>query len=131
MVLAFAVLLGFFPAMAAGGARWLALRFPHLQGRYRRLVLLALAWTVTEWLRGHVFTGYPWNPLGHVWAFSTPLLQGAALVGIYGLGTLTFLVLAAPAAGWRALGVAAVVVGLSGIVGLEVMGPVSTASGRP
>ena len=48
------------------------------------------------------FTGYPWNPLGHVWAFATPLLQGAALVGVYGLGTLTFIVLAAPTAGWRA-----------------------------
>ena len=45
----------------------------------------------TEWLRGHVFTGYPWNPLGHVWAFATPLLQGAALFGVYGLGTFTFL----------------------------------------
>ena len=59
---------------------------PHLAGRYRRLILLALAWTVAEWVRGHLFTGYPWNPLGHVWAFATPLLQGAALFGVYGLG---------------------------------------------
>ena len=73
---------------AAGG--------PALGGRYRRLILLAIAWTVAEWLRGHVFTGYPWNPLGHVWAFATPLVQGAALFGVYGLGAFTFLVLAAP-----------------------------------
>ena len=31
-----------------------------------------------------------------------PCCRGAALVGVYGLGTLTFIVLAAPAAGWRA-----------------------------
>jgi apolipoprotein N-acyltransferase len=48
------------------------------------LILLAIAWTATEWLRGHIFTGYPWNPLAHVWAFATPLLQGASLVGVYG-----------------------------------------------
>ncbi len=35
------------------------------------------------------------------WAFATPLLQGAALFGVYGLGMLTFLVLAAPT-GWLA-----------------------------
>ena len=95
------------PACRAG---W-SMRWPGLGGRYRRLILLAIAWTVAEWLRGHLFTGYPWNPLGHVWAFATPLLQGAALFGVYGLGTLTFLVLAAPTAGWRASLAALVAVG--------------------
>jgi apolipoprotein N-acyltransferase len=102
IVTGLAVVLGFFPGLAAAAARWLALRRPYLGGRYRRLVLLAVCWTAAEWLRGHVFTGYPWNPLGHVWALATALLQGASLFGVYGLGTFTFLVLAAPAAGWRA-----------------------------
>ena len=35
-------------------------------------VVLAIAWTGAEWLRGHVFTGYPWNPLGHVWRLPRP-----------------------------------------------------------
>ena len=86
-VLGLAVVLGVFPGAAAWATKMLVLRWPHLGGRYRRLVLLAIAWTATEWLRGHIFTGYPWNPLGHVWAFATPLLQGASLVGVYGLGT--------------------------------------------
>jgi apolipoprotein N-acyltransferase len=102
IVAGLAVLLGFFPGLAAGVTRWLIGRWPALGGRYRRLILLAIAWTMGEWLRGHLFTGYAWNPLGHVWAFATPLLQTAALFGVYGLGTLTFLVLAAPTAGWRA-----------------------------
>ena len=91
IVAGLAAILGFFPGLAAGAARWAALRWPALAGRYRRLILLAIAWTVAEWLRGHVFTGYPWNPLGHVWAFAAPLLQGAALFGVYGLGAFTFL----------------------------------------
>ena len=64
IVLGLAAILGFFPGAAAAAARWAVLRWPALGGRYRRLILLAIAWTVAEWLRGHVFTGYPWNPLG-------------------------------------------------------------------
>jgi apolipoprotein N-acyltransferase len=130
-VLGLAVVLGVFPAMTAGGARWLALRWPHLGGRYRRLVMLAILWTATEWLRGHVFTGYAWNPLGHVWAFAPALLQGAAVIGVWGLGTLTFAVLAAPAAGWRATTAALGIVGVAGAVGLAVMPPTDTGAEGP
>ena len=76
---------------------------------------------MTEWLRAHLFTGYAWNPLGHVWAFAAPLLQSAALFGVYGLGTLTFLVLAAPTAGWRAAIAALVALGVAGFAGQSVM----------
>src|SRR4029453_4232243 len=101
IVAGLSVLLGFFPGLAAWASRRIIDRWRSLAGRYSRLVVLAIAWTVAEWLRGHIFTGYPWNPLAHVWGFATPLLQGAALFGVYGLGMLTFLVLAAPTAGWR------------------------------
>lgn len=131
IVLGLAVVLGFFPAMAAGGARWAALRWPYLGGRYRRLLLLAIAWTVAEWLRGHVFTGYPWNPLGHVWTFASPLLQGAALFGVYGLGTLSFLVLAAPAAGWRAAFAGLAAVGIAGAAGVAIMPAVGDGGAGP
>ena len=127
-----AVVLGFFPGLAAGLARWTVDRWPAVGGRYARLVVLALAWTGAEWLRGHVFTGYPWNPLAHVWAFATPLLQGAALVGVYGLGTITFLVLAAPVAGRRAALVALGVLALGAGAGALAMGEaVDNAEGRP
>jgi apolipoprotein N-acyltransferase len=118
-----AVLLGFYPGLAAGVAKRLVGRWPAWGGRYGRLVLLALAWTAAEWLRGHLFTGYPWNPLGHVWAFATPLLQGAALFGVYGLGLLTFLVLAAPTAGWLASIAALLAVVVAGLAGTQIMVP--------
>ncbi|GAB1480731.1 apolipoprotein N-acyltransferase [Paracoccaceae bacterium] len=60
----------------------------------RRLVPGALglvaALTLAEMLRGHVLTGFPWALPGHVW-FHTPVLQGAALLGAYGLTLLTLL----------------------------------------
>ncbi|OFW99519.1 MAG: apolipoprotein N-acyltransferase [Alphaproteobacteria bacterium RIFCSPHIGHO2_12_FULL_66_14] len=123
IVAGLSAILGFFPGLAAGTASWAVLRWPRLAGRYRRLILLAIAWTVAEWLRGHVFTGYPWNPLGHVWAFATPLLQGAALFGVYGLGAFTFLALAAPTAGWRASVAALVAIGLAGAAGQAIVTP--------
>lgn len=130
-VLGLAMVLGAFPAAAAWTAKILVLRWPRLGGRYRRLILLALAWTATEWLRGHVLTGFPWNPLAHVWAFATPLLQGASLVGVYGLGTLTFMILASPAAGWRASLASLAAVGLAGVAGQRVMEADAPAIGGP
>jgi apolipoprotein N-acyltransferase len=131
MVLGLAAVLGFFPALAAAAARALALRWPPLAGRYRRLLLLAVCWTIAEWLRGHVFTGYPWNPLAHVWAFATPLLQGAAIFGVYGLGAFTFLLLAAPVAGWRASAAALVTVVVAGIAGQATMTNANEAPAGP
>jgi apolipoprotein N-acyltransferase len=129
IVIGLAAILGFFPGLAGAAAKWAALRWPRFGGRHCRLLLLAIAWTATEWLRGHVFTGYPWNPLGHVWAFATPLLQSASLFGVYGLGLLSFLVLAAPAAGWRASVAALVLVGVAGFGGQMAMAPVNAAEG--
>lgn len=121
IVAGLSIILGFFPGIAAGTARWLVQRWPRLGGPMRRIVLLAVCWTIAEWLRGHIFTGYPWNPLGHVWAFATPMLQCAALFGVYGLGLFTFAVLAAPMAGWRAIAMALVVTAGAGGAGALVM----------
>ncbi|HZQ00007.1 MAG TPA: apolipoprotein N-acyltransferase [Reyranella sp.] len=131
IVAGLAVVLGFFPGIAAMAAHWLARRWPHMGGRYRRLLLLAVCWTITEWLRGHVFTGYPWNPLGHVWAFYVPLLQSASLFGVYGLGLFTFVVLASPIAGWRAFAAALVVTGAALAAGEFVMRGQPVAADAP
>ena len=84
-VLLVALYLAIYPALAAG----LAWRF----GGGRRLTLLlalAGAWGVTEWLRGGMFTGFPWNPAGVILA-DTPLVQAGALIGTYGLSMLVVL----------------------------------------
>lgn len=56
-----------------------------------RVLLLAGTWTVAEWLRGHVFTGFPWNLVAYVWSFDPAMMQSAALWGSWGLGFLTVL----------------------------------------
>src|SRR3954471_513094 len=74
--------LAIYPAIAVG----LAWRF----GRDDRVVMITVlggAWAITEWLRGTMFTGFPWNPAAAAMA-PTPLITLTALIGTYGLSGL-------------------------------------------
>ncbi len=62
-----------------------------------RIVALAVIWTVVEWSRGWLFTGFPWNLMGHVWSASPAMLQATAVTGIFGLSLLTVTAAAMPA----------------------------------
>lgn len=66
-----------------------------------RVLALAVAWTVAEWLRGHILTGFPWNLIGYSWAGGFPggsaVLQIASVTGIYGLSLLTVVAATLPA----------------------------------
>lgn len=108
------------PGLAAGFALFpavacVALRLSGARGTAGVLVL-AVAWTATEWLRGHILTGFPWNLIGTAWAESAPMMQNAAVIGLYGLSLFTIVVAALPAAlaeaqaGWRAVVAAALLI---------------------
>ena len=89
-------------ALPAGMACYTALRLragARCSGRAgrRALIALAVALTVAEWLRGHLFTGFPWNVYGYALTGPLVLAQGAALVGIWGLTFLAVAVFASPA----------------------------------
>lgn len=60
-----------------------------------RIFIFAVCWAGTEWLRGHLFTGFPWNLSAYGWGVSLALLQSASLMGAYGLSFLTILLGAA------------------------------------
>jgi len=84
-VVLLSIYLAIYPAMAAG----LAWRF----GRDNRVALvltLGGAWAITEWLRGTMFTGFPWNPAAASLA-PTSLISITAMIGTYGLSGLVVL----------------------------------------
>ena len=62
----------------------------------QRVLVFAAAFGVLEWVRGHLFTGFPWNLVGETWAAGGAVSQNAAWLGAYGLTVLTLFVAAAP-----------------------------------
>jgi apolipoprotein N-acyltransferase len=62
-----------------------------------RILALAVAMTAAEWLRGHLFSGFPWNTFGYLLASPLWFAQGAALVGIWGMTFAAIAIYAAPA----------------------------------
>ncbi len=81
-VLLLSLYLAVYPAIATVAARLVARRGPAL------VLALAGAWVVAEWLRGWVFSGFPWNPLGAAALAVGGLAQAAALIGASGLSAL-------------------------------------------
>lgn len=62
-----------------------------------RIVMLALWWVAFEWLRGWLFTGFPWNLMGTVWTFSDAMIQFTAIAGVFGLSLVTVMAAVSPA----------------------------------
>ncbi len=62
-----------------------------------RILTLALTLTIAEWLRGHLFTGFPWNAFGYTLTGPLVLAQASALLGLWGLTFLAVAIFASPA----------------------------------
>jgi apolipoprotein N-acyltransferase len=91
-VVGLAFYLALYPAMAAGLAwRWGLLPLPFV-------LIFAAAWTVTEYLRATLFTGFAWNPLAVVVVNAAGL---APTIGTYGMSALAILFAGAIWLLWR------------------------------
>lgn len=62
-----------------------------------RILALVLGLSLAEWGRGHLLTGFPWNPWAMGLAGNIVTAQAASLVGLDGLTLLTVVLFAAPA----------------------------------
>lgn len=78
--------LALYPALALGVARrWVR------DVRWLLLAALPGAWAGSEWLRGTLFTGFPWVASGYAHS-DGPLAGYAPLLGVYGIGLIAALV---------------------------------------
>ena len=84
MMFVFVALLAAFVALAS----YLAVRIAPVDDVLRWLVAFPALWALTEWLRGWLFTGFPWLSIGYsqVETFAGAL---APLIGVYGVSWAT------------------------------------------
>ncbi len=59
---------------------------------WRRILVVCAVWTLMEWSRLFILSGYAFNPIGLSLAANTLSLQSASLFGVYGMSFLVMLV---------------------------------------
>jgi apolipoprotein N-acyltransferase len=87
------------------------------------LVAAPAAWVASEYLRAHLFGGFPWIPLGNAVVTLLPIAQLASVVGVFGLSWLlatlhACFALAATSTGRRRVGASVAALGLVAAVSL-------------
>ncbi len=60
-----------------------------------RVLFFGIFWVIAEYLRGHLFSGFPWNLLGYSVAIEA-FMQSAAIVGVYGLSFMVIILTSLP-----------------------------------
>ena len=124
----FAAFLALYPA----GALYVAKRLP----AQTWWLAFPACWMLSEWLRGWIFTGFPWLTIGYSQVPASPLAGFAPLIGVYGVSLIVALVAAGIAGagaafrtgGWKrsALGLIAVVLSGAGLTFVPWTRPVGT-----
>jgi len=87
----FAAVLSLFPAVAGYAQARLRSRLGGREGLASCIVLVLLMpalWVLLEWLRGLLFTGFPWLVMGYAQAAASPLAGYAPVFGVYGVSLL-------------------------------------------
>jgi apolipoprotein N-acyltransferase len=89
----FCLFLAAFPALAGGVFSRLNARLPNATSTantvpLRQTLLFAALWVLTEWLRGTLFTGFPWLAAGYSQTPPSPLAGWSAVLGVYGVSGL-------------------------------------------
>ena len=63
-------------------------------GRYSEksisfILFFSLIFSVFEFLRGNLLTGFPWNLISYTWSWSNEIIQILSLIGTYGLSIIS------------------------------------------
>jgi len=60
------------------------------------ILLFSLVFSIFEFLRGNLLTGFPWNLTSYTWSWSTEVIQILSLIGAYSLSTLSITIFCIP-----------------------------------
>jgi len=60
------------------------------------ILLFSLVFSIFEFLRGNLFTGFPWNLISYTWSWSLETIQILSLIGSYSLSLISLTIFCVP-----------------------------------
>lgn len=83
------LLLSLFPASLCMLHKYISLRLIKSAAPFLNYVSFCICLAISDYARGHIFTGFPWNLYGYTWADILPIAQLASISDIYLLNIVT------------------------------------------
>ena len=87
--LLFCLVLALFPATVGTILAYLAQK--GRRDAVRLLLVMPALWVLLEWMRGWIFTGFPWLAIGYAQVPDSPLAGFAPVLGVYGVSFMSAL----------------------------------------
>jgi len=53
------------------------------------ILFFSVVFSIFEFLRGNLLTGFPWNLIAYTWSWSTDIIQGLSFIGTYSLSLIS------------------------------------------
>jgi apolipoprotein N-acyltransferase len=85
------VFTGLWAAFTAVSQNFFGFHGKNTQALLLRILWGSTLWSLLEYARSTLFTGFPWNLTAYIWADVLPFAQSVSVIGSYGLGFLTVL----------------------------------------
>tara|TARA_Y100000590_G_scaffold357490_1_gene412326 strand:- start:160 stop:1740 length:1581 start_codon:yes stop_codon:yes gene_type:complete len=62
---------------------------PFVKNNISFVLLFSLIFSIFEFLRGNILTGFPWNLISYTWSWSNEIIQILSLIGTYSLSLIS------------------------------------------
>ena len=63
--------------------------FPFIKRTISFVLIFSIFFSLMEYLRSTILTGFPWNLIGYTWSWSNESIQILSIIGTYSLGLLS------------------------------------------
>ena len=90
------IIIPLFLALFTGLATLIVGQF--LSYSFSSILLFSLSIALTDYVRGKIFTGFPWNLWGYSWSWFTEMIQTLNIIGLFSFNLLTITIFTIPAA---------------------------------